>query len=73
MIGGNMLAHTILGVDWDESSGEVRFLVLDPHYIGSEHLQTVLTKGWCAWKPANFWNPTTFYNLCLPQLSSDSI
>lgn len=73
MIGGNMLAHTILGVDWDESSGEVRFLVLDPHYTGSDHLQTVLTKGWCAWKPANFWNPATFYNLCLPQLPQDTI
>ncbi|PAV63845.1 hypothetical protein WR25_03253 [Diploscapter pachys] len=70
---GNMLAHTILGVDWDESSGEVRFLVLDPHYTGSDHLQTVLTKGWCAWKPANFWNPATFYNLCLPQLPRDTI
>ncbi len=31
-----MLAHTILGVDWNESTGETRWLVLDPHFTGSD-------------------------------------
>ncbi|EPB76370.1 hypothetical protein ANCCEY_04531 [Ancylostoma ceylanicum] len=39
MIGGAQLAHTILGVDFDENSGECKFLVLDPHYTGSEDLR----------------------------------
>nr|CAD7442367.1 unnamed protein product [Timema bartmani] len=67
MIGGGVLAHTILGVDYDSSSGNVRFLILDPHYTGREDLTTILNKGWCGWKGANFWNKTAFYNLCLPQ------
>nr|CAD7263145.1 unnamed protein product [Timema shepardi] len=67
MIGGGVLAHTILGVDYDSSSGNVRFLILDPHYTGREDLTTILNKGWCGWKGTNFWNKTAFYNLCLPQ------
>ncbi|KAH7725410.1 Ufm1-specific protease 2 [Aphelenchoides avenae] len=66
MIGGGQLAHTILGVDYNTRSGECRFLVLDPHYTGDECLETVLTKGWCAWKPASFWDKKSFYNLLLP-------
>ncbi|VDM53492.1 unnamed protein product, partial [Angiostrongylus costaricensis] len=67
MIGGAQLAHTILGVDFNEGSGECNFLVLDPHYTGSEDMKVVLGKGWCAWKPASFWNPQYFYNMVLPQ------
>ncbi|KAK5978483.1 Ufm1-specific protease [Trichostrongylus colubriformis] len=67
MIGGGQLAHTILGVDFDENTGECGFLVLDPHYTGSEDLKTVLSKGWCGWKPPSFWNPEYFYNMVLPQ------
>ena len=36
-----MLAHTILGVDYSEMSGEIKFLILDPHYTGGEDLQTI--------------------------------
>jgi hypothetical protein len=34
MIGGGVLAYTLLGVQFDESSGEAAFLILDPHYTG---------------------------------------
>lgn len=44
MIGGGMLAHTILGVDFNENTGQLRFLVLDPHYTGTEELSTILNK-----------------------------
>lgn len=67
MIGGNNLAHTILGVDFNGQTGEVKFLILDPHYTGPENLKTVQTKGWCAWKSNDFWNKHVTYNLCLPQ------
>jgi hypothetical protein len=45
MIGGGNLAHTILGVDFNEDTGKLRFLVLDPHYTGSEDLNTILKKA----------------------------
>lgn len=67
MIGGGMLAHTIIGVAFDSKTGETHYLVLDPHYTGAEDLATVQNKGWCGWKGANFWDRNSFYNLCLPQ------
>lgn len=67
MIGGGVLAHTILGVAWSETTGEIRYLILDPHYTGAEDLQTITEKGWCGWKGPEFWDQTAYYNLCLPQ------
>ncbi|XP_066429548.1 ufm1-specific protease 2 isoform X2 [Eleutherodactylus coqui] len=67
MIGGGVLAHTILGVNWSETTGEIKFLILDPHYKGAEDLQTIVEKGWCGWKGADFWTADAYYNLCLPQ------
>ncbi|XP_033125646.1 ufm1-specific protease 2-like isoform X2 [Anneissia japonica] len=67
MIGGGVLAHTILGVDFNEKSGEIRFLILDPHYTGSEDIKVIQDKGWCGWKGPDFWDQNVFYNLCLPQ------
>ncbi|XP_054259730.1 uncharacterized protein LOC128984435 [Macrosteles quadrilineatus] len=66
MIGGGVLAHTILGVTLDRDSGDVRFLILDPHYTGSEDLRTIQSKGWVGWKKPDFWNKTAYYNMCLP-------
>lgn len=45
MIGGNNLAHTILGVDLNVQTGDIKYLVLDPHYTGGENLKTVQDKG----------------------------
>ncbi|KAG8592140.1 hypothetical protein GDO81_000422 [Engystomops pustulosus] len=67
MIGGGVLAHTILGVNWSETTGEIKFLILDPHYKGAEDLQTIVEKGWCGWKGEDFWTADAYYNLCLPQ------
>lgn len=67
MIGGGVLAHTILGVTYDESSGEGKFLILDPHCTGADHLPTIINKGWCGWKTIDFWKKDAFYNMCLPQ------
>ncbi|XP_059541654.1 ufm1-specific protease 2 isoform X2 [Myotis daubentonii] len=70
MIGGGVLAHTILGVAWNEITGQIKFLILDPHYTGAEDLQVILEKGWCGWKGPDFWNKDAYYNLCLPQRPS---
>ncbi|XP_070554654.1 ufm1-specific protease 2-like [Ptychodera flava] len=67
MIGGGVLAHTILGVDFSKTSGEVKFLILDPHYTGDEDLKVIQDKGWCGWKGTDFWDQTAYYNLCMPQ------
>lgn len=67
MIGGNNLAHTILGIDFNEQSGQVKFLILDPHYSGGEDIDVILSKGWCGWKDTSFWNQNVTYNMCLPQ------
>jgi len=75
MIGGGVLAHTILGVAWNEQTGDIRWLILDPHYTGSDwvegkkqpNIQTMHSKGWVGWKGPDFWDKTAFYNMCMPQ------
>ncbi|KAK3696703.1 hypothetical protein QZH41_013050, partial [Actinostola sp. cb2023] len=78
MIGGGVLAHTIIGVDFSQQTGDTKFLILDPHYTGSEDLKAVLDKassflgttprrGWCGWKGSNFWDQQAHYNMCMPQ------
>ncbi|KAL0272739.1 UNVERIFIED_CONTAM: hypothetical protein PYX00_005601 [Menopon gallinae] len=66
MIGGGVLAHTILGVDYNRKTGALKFLVLDPHYTGDEDLSVIQSKGWCGWKGLDFWKKNAFYNMCLP-------
>ena len=65
--GGGALAYTLLGIDWNEATGDIRFLILDPHYTGEESAKTIVSKGWCSWKTADLFVKTSFYNLCLPQ------
>ena len=44
MIGGAMLAFTILGIAYNSQTGFVRFLILDPHYCGEDDLRTIQEK-----------------------------
>ncbi|VAI77008.1 unnamed protein product [Triticum turgidum subsp. durum] len=73
MIGGGVLAYTLLGVDYNEASGDCAFLILDPHYTGSDDLKKIVNGGWCAWKKSvdskgrSFFLKDKFYNLLLPQ------
>ncbi|CAN8254897.1 unnamed protein product [Cochlearia groenlandica] len=73
MIGGGVLAYTLLGVDYDEGSGDCAFLILDPHYTGNEDHKKIVNGGWCGWKKAvdnkgkSFFLHNKFYNLLLPQ------
>lgn len=52
MIGGDVKAYTILGIDASEDDeDDVRYLILDPHYTGGDsNPKEILKKGWCAWK-----------------------
>lgn len=67
MIGGGVLAWTILGVARDSRTGKAKFLILDPHYEGADKVDVIQAKGWVAWKGANIFKPNAFYNLCMPQ------
>lgn len=42
--GGGVLAHTIIGIDFDELTGNVKYLILDPHYTGGEDIKTIINK-----------------------------
>jgi len=66
MIGGGVLAHTIIGVDFSELTGDVKFLILDPHYTGGEDIKIITNKGWIGWKDIKFWNDNSYYNMCCP-------
>jgi len=67
MIGGGVLAYGLLGVEVNEIDGSCRFLILDPHYTGSEQIETIIAKGWCGWKGPELFLNNHFYNFCLPQ------
>ena len=60
--GGGVLAHTILGVDYNEKTGDLKFLILDPHYTGAEDLKTIQdkVKNWSL-----FWIHPSMYNMGL--------
>jgi len=70
MIGGGVLAHTILGVKYDNVTGDTQFLILDPHYTGKDDIAAIIKEGWCGWKGPNFWDKKAHYNMCLPQRPS---
>ncbi|ONM32463.1 putative Ufm1-specific protease [Zea mays] len=73
MIGGGVLAYTLLGVDYNGASGDCAFLILDPHYTGTDDLKKIVNGGWCGWKKSvdskgrSFFLKDKFYNLLLPQ------
>lgn len=67
MVGGGVLAWTILGVARDARTGDTKFLILDPHYEGRDDLAVIQKKKWVAWKGGDVFVQDAFYNLCMPQ------
>jgi len=65
MIGGGVLAYTLLGVDFNRETNDMRFLILDPHYTGTDELKPIRDR-WCGWKQLQLFQKNSFYNLCLP-------
>ena len=78
MIGGGQLAFTLLGVHWDPASGDIRYLIMDPHYVGPDDLSQIQPK-WVGWKSGDslthlntkLFRKDTFYSFCLPMRPSD--
>ena len=65
MIGGGVLAHTIVGVAWDDATRQGKFLILDPHFTGQHNISAIKGKG-VYWKGGDFWDEKAYYNMCLP-------
>lgn len=68
MVGGGVYAYTILGINYDFTSGECKFLIQDPHYKDKDDVSVILAKGGISWKSEALFEKGNFYNLCLPQL-----
>lgn len=68
MFGGGVYAYTLLGIDWNQMTNDVRFLILDPHYTASDNIKTIIEKGGVSWKKIEMFLPDTFYNFCFPQV-----
>ncbi|KII62466.1 putative Ufm1-specific protease [Thelohanellus kitauei] len=66
MIGGNNLAHTIAGVSFNSQTGDTKFLVVDPHYIGENDAKKIVSKGYVGWKTDSFWKAHQSYNIVFP-------
>eukprot|EP00958_Prasinococcus_capsulatus_P018729 scaffold2215_cov353-Prasinococcus_capsulatus_cf.AAC.9 len=45
MVGGGVLAYTMLGLDYNRKTGDCSFLILDPHYTGAEDLKVCHRRG----------------------------
>lgn len=80
MIGGGALAFTLIGISYDESTGETSWLILDPHYTGPDDLATIQTKSYmlegyravpCSWRGLDAFSAHSSYNLYLPQRPVD--
>lgn len=75
MIGGGVLAYTLLGVHYNQDTGDCAFLILDPHYTGVDDGSKVRAGQWVAWKRAgekaaaggDLFVSGAFYNILCPQ------
>jgi hypothetical protein len=69
MIGGSVLAYTLLGISFDEDQPQnSQFLILDPHYKGKEDMKTFLNPKSKAvyWSKSSLFKANAFYNFCCP-------
>lgn len=71
MIGGGVYAYTILGINYDYTSGDCKFLILDPHYKDKDEINIIMNKGGIAWRTESIFDKGNFYNLCIPQIKFD--
>lgn len=69
MIGGGSFAYTIVGINYDYTTGDCKFLILDPHYKEKDDINAITAQSGISWKTEKFFDKSNFYNMCLPQLS----
>lgn len=69
MIGGGVLAYTLIGIAVNEDDvNATQFLILDPHYVGKNDWKSVLNpkSGGVYWKNSKLFDAKNFYNFCCP-------
>jgi len=69
MIGGGVLAYTMLGIAIDEDDiNNTQFLILDPHYKGPRDWSKITDakKGGVWWRTAKLFGAKDYYNFCCP-------
>lgn len=72
MMGGDKdcSAKCIVGIHTDEKN-DASLLVVDPHFLGvATDRYQLQGHGWVSWKQLSEFLDSSFYNLCLPQLST---
>jgi hypothetical protein len=60
----------MLGIQIDEEKPEeTQFLILDPHYKGSDDLASITNtkKGGVWWRGKKLFDTKAFYNFCCPR------
>eukprot|EP01025_Chloroclados_australasicus_P013700 TRINITY_DN16426_c1_g4_i2.p1 TRINITY_DN16426_c1_g4~~TRINITY_DN16426_c1_g4_i2.p1 ORF type:complete len:213 (+),score=19.74 TRINITY_DN16426_c1_g4_i2:276-914(+) len=68
MSGAGNSARIIIGIGKDENEEQI-MLVLDPHYIGINDPEQIISQGYCGWsKMADIGKDVVFSNLLLPQV-----
>ncbi|CAH0401336.1 unnamed protein product [Chilo suppressalis] len=73
MMGGDIDCSSkgIMGIQIVD--GEASLLIVDPHYVGKKQSKEFLQKkGWVKWQPLKDFLSSSFYNLCLPQVKSNT-
>jgi hypothetical protein len=66
MFGGDLYAYTLLGIELNEKTNEARYLILDPHFQGSDNIKTIIDKQGIQWKKKEIFKEGEFYNFCMP-------
>lgn len=57
-----------MGIDVNEETNEIRFLIMDPHFTGSDNPSKIVEKGGLSWYKPDLFLGNHFYNFCMPQL-----
>ncbi|XP_045126809.1 ufm1-specific protease 1-like [Portunus trituberculatus] len=71
MMGGetDVSSKGVMGVC--RGASESYLLVVDPHFWGEvREVEALQGSGWVKWQPLSDFHQSTFYNMCLPQLSA---
>ncbi|KAG4065148.1 hypothetical protein HA402_007545 [Bradysia odoriphaga] len=70
MMGGDIDASSkgIAGIHIADN--EAYLLVVDPHFVGKASSQELISQGFVKWRHTSEFCDSSFYNLCLPQLTA---
>ncbi|KAJ6635849.1 putative Ufm1-specific protease 1 [Pseudolycoriella hygida] len=70
MMGGDVDASSkgIAGIHIADN--DAYLLVIDPHFVGEASIEQLVSEGFVKWRHTSEFSDSSFYNLCLPQLTA---